>query len=49
MSRAQKIRQHGIKPVGRIPVPQKPPKVQPHGKDYKRRPKHRKPITGADD
>ncbi|MDP2789792.1 MAG: hypothetical protein Q8O51_01555 [bacterium] len=44
MSRTQKIRQKGIVPVGRIPVPQKPPKAMPHGKDYKRKPKHRKPI-----
>lgn len=35
----------GIKKPGRIPVPQKPPKVMPHGKDYKRNPKHRRPIN----
>lgn len=49
MSAKKKLRQRGIVPVGRIPVPQKPPKVQPHGKDYKRKPKHPKPIAGADE
>jgi hypothetical protein len=39
----------GLKKPGRIPVPQKPPKVQPHGKDYKRKPKHPKSVTGADE
>jgi hypothetical protein len=32
----------------RVPLPQRSSKVQPHGKDYKRKPKHRKKLEGAD-
>lgn len=39
----------GIKKPGRIPVPQKPPKAMPHGKDYRRKPKYRRDIAGADE
>lgn len=49
MSAKRKLRKRGMIPAGRIPVPKKPPKVQPQGKDYKRKVKHPKPIDGADD
>lgn len=34
----------------RKPMPKKPPKIMPHGKEFRRNPKHKKPYDlGADE